>query len=74
MDLLICLDDNGNSEGPEFDGPEDQPVWSLYAEDPDEGEFFEEWSMKRLGTGLTYQQALNLADRLGLDGRVIGYR
>jgi hypothetical protein len=75
-ELLICLDPDyglaSNAEGPVFDGPKDEPVWSLFVEDED-GDYFEEWSMLRLGTDLTYQGALDLADSLGLYGRIIGF-
>jgi hypothetical protein len=75
-DLLICLDPSyglaSNAEGPVFDGPKDEPVWCLYIQDDAEGDSFGEWNMKRLGAGLTYQAAVDLADTLGLPGRIIG--
>jgi hypothetical protein len=72
LNVLICLDDNGNADGPVTDGPEDQPVWSLYADDkPGQGTHWEEWDMTLYGSGLTYQQALGLADELGLYGHLM---
>jgi hypothetical protein len=70
LDILICLDDSGNADGPITDGPKDEPVWSLYANDRP-GPYWEEWDMTLHGSGLTYRQALLLADELGLYGHLV---
>lgn len=72
MDILICLDDNGNMDGPVTDGPKDAPIWSLYARDGRSyGVCWGEWGMSMYGSGLTYQQALDLADARGLHGHLM---
>jgi hypothetical protein len=74
-ELLICVDPElaSNAQGPVFDGPEDEPVWSLLIEDEDGGDHWEDPSYTRLGASLTYQGAVDLADQLGLPGRIIGF-
>ena len=73
---MICLDPDyglaSNAEGPVFDRPKDEPVWSLFVEDED-GDYWEDPSYTRLGASLTYQGAVDLADQLGLPGRIIGF-
>ena len=73
-ELLICVDPElaSNAEGPVFDGPKDEPVWSLFVEDKN-GDHWEGPSFTRLGASLTYQGAVDLADQLGLPGRIIGF-
>ena len=70
-DVLICIDeyhDPDVTDGvPVFDGPRDEPVWALY--EIEDGP--ENWRMSERGHGLTYQQAEDLADELGLAGRRI---
>jgi hypothetical protein len=65
-DILICLDYEhvtGNEEGPVFDGPLDAPIWALYVVTvASDGE----WEQELLGEGLTYQGALDLAEKRGL--------
>jgi hypothetical protein len=76
-ELLICQDPDyglaSNAEGPVYEGPKDEPIWALFINDED-GDYFEEWSMLRLGTDLTYQGAIDPAETLGLYGRIIGFR
>ena len=69
MDVLICRADP-NTDSPVFDGPQDEPVWSLYANDVP-GPHWGDWQMSMHGTGLTHAQALSLADALGLDGHLM---
>ncbi len=62
MHYMICIEDP-NSDAPVFEGPRDQHVWSLFADDQP-GHYY--WSMTRYGTDLTYSQAMRLARSLGL--------
>lgn len=80
MDWMICLDPGGNAEGPEFDGPRDAAIWSLYADHgphlggvrAKSGPHFGEWEMYRYAERQTYDQAVDTARTLGLRGTPIG--
>lgn len=70
-DILICHTENAPGEMyPVTHGDEDKPIWSLFANDKPGG-YFEEWDMTLHGSGLTYQEALDLADRLNLPGHLM---
>lgn len=83
-DWMICLDEGGNADGPEFEGPKDEKIWSLYSQDPDvnvvgvfprpvvSGPYYEGWDMYRYASGMSYEGALKLARWLGLEGAPIG--
>ena len=78
-DWMICLDEGGNADGPVFEGPRDEPVWSLYADQRHQGgvraksgPHFGEWQMYRYTDGLTYDRAVDLAQQIGLAGAPIG--
>ena len=81
MELMICVDSDNrlaaNADGPVFDGPNDEPIWSLVEVDEQEGiedeDRDENMLTTCLGFGLTYQGAVDLADQLDLPGRIIGY-
>lgn len=86
FEWMICLDEGGNADGPEFEGPRDQKVWSLYSQDPDvnvplslrrvtpkvTGPHFGELKMYRYGHGFTYFGADRLALWLEFKGDPIG--
>ena len=84
FEWMICLDEGGNADGPEFEGPRDQKVWSLYSQDPDvsltgtfprpvrTGPHFGELKMYRYGHGFTYYGADRLAFWLEFEGDPIG--
>jgi hypothetical protein len=75
MEVLIALDDNGDTEGPVYDGPKDEPVWSLFSNDtpgPYWGVGEDGWNMSCYGSGLTYQGAVDLMHELGLHGDQLG--
>lgn len=68
QDILIALDadhDPGNEVGPCYDGPRDQPIWalSLVGETEDE-----DWDIKIIEDGLTYDAALEKARELAASG------
>ena len=76
MDWMIATE-NPNSEAPVF--PKDEPalkaemVWGLYANGAGKpGPRWGEWGMWAHGLGLTYDQAVQLAQRLGFEGAPIG--
>jgi hypothetical protein len=73
-ELIICLDPD-TDDYLIYDGPKDSPIWSLFVEDED-GDYviFEEKFYCCLGSDLTYQGAIDLAETLGLYGRIIGFR
>ena len=64
MHFMICIEDP-NSDAPVFEGPRDQRVWSLFADDQP-GYFWGDWEMTRYATDRTYPEAVELAERLGL--------
>lgn len=70
-DVLICVDmdhDPDRSSGaPVLDGPRDEPIWALY--EVEDGS--DNWITSFHAKGLTYKQAEDLADVLGLSGRRI---
>jgi hypothetical protein len=82
VEWLIALDEGRNADAPEFDGPKDKPVWSLYADqepplggvrDKSGGRLhFGELRMYRYAAGETYERAVDLAHQLGLPGDPIG--
>jgi hypothetical protein len=63
MELLVSLDDAHarRIEGPDYDGPQDQPVWALRLVEATN----EDWEMTLLGEGLTVSGAHELAVELG---------
>ena len=63
MHYMIATE--GNEDGPIFTGPHDEPIWAVYSDDPP-GEYWGEWHMRRYGQDLTYQEAEELAELLGL--------
>ena len=62
MDLLICLDEAHarRIEGPDYDGPEDEPIWALYTVTTDDNG---EWIRRLVAEGVTVAQARKLADK-----------
>ena len=72
-DTLICIDmehdPDGSSGAPILEGPREQPIWALYEVLDDDGS--DVWPVKFHAKGLTFQQAEDLADALGLTGRRI---
>ena len=64
MHFMICIEDP-NSDAPVFEGPRDQPVWSLFADDQP-GTFWGDWEMTRYGADLAHDDAVELARSLGL--------
>jgi hypothetical protein len=72
--LIICLDPD-TDDYLIYHGPKNSPIWSLFVEDEDgDYVFFEETSYCCLGSDLTYQGAIDLAETLGLSGRIVGFR
>jgi hypothetical protein len=84
MEWMICLDEGGNAEGPEFDGPRDERVWSLYSQDRHidvggtfprpvvTGPHYGELGMYRYASGMSYTGAENLARWIGIEGSPVG--
>lgn len=71
QEFVIALDDDHAPDvlGPSYDGDRDAPVWALKAVT---APLDEDWGLKVLGEGMTYQQAMMLARELGYAGDPIG--
>ncbi len=71
-DVLICVDMDHDPDktggAPVVDGDKDAPIWALYSVAGSS----EDWAVKFHRKGLTYQEADDLANELGLAGRRIG--
>lgn len=84
MEWMIAMAELDNDGGIVFPTrvPEwiDDPMWSLYSQEPHlgsvepiDGPFFEDgWDMYLYGHELTFPEAVDLARQLGLNGSPIG--
>lgn len=72
-DTLICVDMDHDPDktggAPILDGDKESAIWALYEVLDDDGS--DVWPVKFHAKGLTFKQAEDMADAIGLSGRRI---